>query len=242
MKRNKNHSKDSENVLDNFILIEEPIDLLTQKAYFSFSETIDFANVDYRDILTNSDKLFSKDTPVESKKKILILLAHRGTPEAYSVIEKYVKNAEAELRAWAVLSLKECRMFLESNLLEEEGGLITTGLGGKGSKLRYYFVVSSKDGLPFSENRKAIMNREFETISHKYKSQIEEVIFEGDYAMIRILIPMSIAVGDIIEAGISECNQMGEFLTLDYYVTNVGKPTQEEISTYLKGIKHREDT
>jgi hypothetical protein len=240
MKRNKNDCKDSKNVLDNFILIEEPIDLFTQKAYFSFSGTIDFDNVDYKEILTGSDKLFYKDTPVESKKKLLILLAHRGTPEAYRIIEKFVKSPEAELRDWALLSLKECRMFLESILLEEEGGLISTGLGGKGSKLRYYFIVGSKDVLPFSDNRKSILRRGFETISHKYKAQIEEFTFEGNYAMIRILIPISIAVGDIIEGGISKCNQMGEFLSLDYYVTNVGKPTHEEISTYLEQIKHGE--
>ena len=240
MKRNKNDCKDSKNVLDNFILTEEPVDLFTQRAYFSFSETIDFDNVDYKEILTGSDKLFYKDSPVESKKKILILLAHRGTPEAYRIIEEYAKSPEAELREWALLSLKECRMFLESILLEEEGGLISTGLGGKESKLRYYFIVSSKDGLPFSDNRKSILSRGLETISHKYNAQIEEVSFEGTYAMIRILIPMSIAVGDIIQGGISECNQMGEFLSLDYYITNVGKPTHEEISTYLEQIKHRE--
>jgi len=144
------------------------------------------------------------------------------------------------LRDWALLSLKECRMFLESILLEEEGGLISTGLGGKDNKLRYYFIVGSKDGLPFSEAHRNNLRRGFETISHKYKAQIEEVNSASTYAMIRILIPMSIAVGEIIEGGISECNQMGEFLFLDYYVTNVRKPTHKEISSYLEQIRHRE--
>jgi len=42
--------------------------------------------------------------------------------------------------------------------------------------------------------------------------------------MIGILIPMDVAVGKVIEEGISECNKMGEFLLPDYYVTNVKKP------------------
>ena len=58
--------------------------------------------------------------------------------------------------------------------------------------------------------------------------------------MIGMLIPMDIAVGEIIEEGIGECNKIGEFLFLDYYVTNVGKPTYEEVSNYLEEIKHRE--
>jgi hypothetical protein len=164
--RNKDDRNNSKNVLDNFILIDEPIDLSTQEEYFSFSEAIDFDNVDYKEVLKGSDKLFYKNTPIESKKKTLILLAHLGTPESCKILEKYLKNPEANLRDWALLSLKECRMFLESVLLKEEGGFISTGLGGKDNKLRYYFIVSSKDGLPFSETHKNTLKRGFETISH----------------------------------------------------------------------------
>ena len=181
-----------------------------------------------------------KDTPITSKKKILALLAHLGTPESCRILEKYLKSSEANLRDWALLSLKECRMFLESVLLKEEGGFVSTGLGGKGNKLRYYFIVSSKDGLPFSETRKNALKRGFETVSHKYKSEIEEINFEATYAMIRMLIPMDIAVGEIIGEGISECNKISKFLFLDYYVTNVGKPTYKEISNYLEEIKYEE--
>ncbi len=123
MKRNKGDRKNSKNVLDNFVLIDEPIDLSTQKEYVSLSETIDFGNVDCKEVLTGSDKLFYEDTPIESKKKILILLGHLGTPESCRIVEKYLKSSESNLRDWALLSLKECRMFLESVLLKEEGGL-----------------------------------------------------------------------------------------------------------------------
>ena len=77
VKRDKDNPKNSKNVLDSFDLIDEPIDLSRQEEYFSFSETIDFDNVDYEEeVLTESDKLFDKHTPIELKKKILILLAH----------------------------------------------------------------------------------------------------------------------------------------------------------------------
>lgn len=239
-KRNKDDRNNSKTLLGNLVLIDEPIDLSTQEEYISFSETIDFDNVDYKEVLTGSDKLFYKDTPIESKKKILFLLAHLGTPESCRILEKYLKSPEANLRDWALLSLKECRMFLESILLKEEGGFVSTGLGGKDNKLRYYFIVSSKDGLPFSEFHRNTLKREFETASCKHKSEIEVINFEATYAMIEMLIPMDIAVGEIIEEGISECNNIGGFLSLDYYVTNVGKPTYDEISDYLEQIKHEE--
>jgi len=111
-----------------FILIDEPIDLSIQEEYLSFSETIDLDNFDYKEVLMESDKLFYKDTPIESRKKILILLAHLGTPESCRILEKYLKSPEVNLRDWALLSLKECRMLLESVLLKEEGGFVPTGL------------------------------------------------------------------------------------------------------------------
>ena len=242
MKVSKDDRKRSKNVMNNFTLTDESIDLSAQKEYFSFSETIDFDNVDYKQVITGSDRLFYKDTPIESKKKILILLAHLGTPESCRILEKYLKSSEAELRDWVLLSLKECRMFVESVLLKEEGGFISTGLGGKDNKLRYYFIVSSKDGLPFSESHRDTLKREFETASRKHKSEIEEINFEATYAMIGMLIPMDVAVGEIIEEGINECNNtdIGEFLSVDHYVTNVGKPTYEEISDYLEEIRHKE--
>jgi len=239
-KRNKDDRNSSKDALDNFVLIDEPIDLSTQEEYFSLSGTIDFDNVDYKEVLTGSDKLFSKDTPIESKKKILILLAHLGTPESCRILEKFLKSPETNLRDWALLSLKECRMFLESVLLKEEGGFVSTGLGGRDNSLRYYIIVSSKDGLPFSETHKSTLKRGFETISHKYRSQIEEISLEATYAMVGMLIPMDIAVGEIIEEGISECNKVNEFLFLDYYVTNVGRPTDKEILDCLEEIKHGE--
>ena len=240
MKRDKDNRDNSKDVLDSFVLIDEAIDLSIQKEHLHFSETIGFDNVDYEEVLTESDKLFCGDTPIELKKRILVLLAHLGTPESCRTIEKYLKISEGNLRDWALLSLKKCRMFLESVLLQEESGLISTGLGGKENKLRYYFIVSSKHGLPFLETDRNTLKSGFETISHKYKSEIEEINFEATYAMIGILIPMDVAVGEVIEEGISKCNKMSEFLFPDYYVTNVKKPTHEEISKYLEEISHDE--
>ena len=51
---------------------------------------------------------------------------------------------------------------------------------------------------------------------------------------------MDVPVGDVIEEGIRECNKMSESLSHDYYVTNVKKPTPDEISKYIEEISHEE--
>ena len=139
MKRN-NHIN-PENNLDSFSLMESAIALSVQDEYFNLSKSIDFGNIDFKDVLKKSETLFFENTPIETKKRMLILLAHRGTVESFRILEKYLKISEGNLRDWALLSLKECRMFLESALLKEESGFISTGLGGRDNKLRYYFIV-----------------------------------------------------------------------------------------------------
>ena len=237
MKSVKDNRTKSENSLDSLDVMGEGIDLSIQQEYDRFSETIDINNVDYKEVLKESKNLFSDNTPTEAKKRILILLAHFGNAESYRIIEKYLKESEENLRDWTLLSLKECRMFLESALLEEEGGIISTGLGGKDNKFRYYFIVSSKDGLTFSETDKNTLKREFETISQKYNSEIEEINFEPNYAILRTLIPMDFAAGEVIEEGIRECNKVDDFLYFHYYLTNVRKPSNEEVFKYFEEIR-----
>ena len=243
MKRNRNIHTNPENNLDSLSVMESAIALSVQEQYFNLSKSIDFANIDYQDALKKSENLFSENTPIETKKRILILLAHRGTAESFRTLEKYLNISEGNLRDWtllSLLSLKECRMFLESVLLKEESGFIKTGLGGRDNKLRYYFIVSSKEGLTLTENHRNTLKNGFDTISQKYNSEIEEINFESNYAMIGIFIPMDVAVGKVIEEGISECNKMVEFLFIRYYVTNVKRPTCEDILKYLDFIRHGE--
>jgi hypothetical protein len=212
MKRNKDNHLESENSSDSLSVVKAAIDLSVQKEYFNYSNSIDFSNIDYKKVFKEDSKLFSDNTPREMKKRILILLAHFGTAESYRILEKYLKSSEQPLKDWALLSLKECRMFFESALLEEEGGIVSTGLGGKDNKLRYYFIVSSKKSLTFSETDRNILNAVFEAISQKHNSEIEEINFETNCAMIKILVPLDVAVGDIIEEGINQCNETKELL------------------------------
>ena len=140
-----------------------------------------------------------------------------------------------------ILSLKECRMFVESVFLNEGGGFISTGLGGKGNKLRYYFIVSKRSGRPLTETEKETAQEAIEASSAEYEAELEEFTIESNYVMVRILVPMDVAVGRVIEEGIDRCNRKREVLSRDYYVTNVKKPAQEEILEYLKEIKKEEN-
>jgi len=225
---------DLEGESNNMDIIENPIDPSVQREYQDLSGSMDFGDIDYQAVLTRAQELFGRGIPIESKKRILILLAHLGTIESAKILERYLRVSEEGLKDWAVLSLKECRAFLESVLLKEEGGFVSTGLGGKGRKLRYYFVVSTRKGRPLTDEEREDIEKGFTKSSDDYRAEIEEITIETNYAMIGILVPMDAAVGEVIEEGIRQCNRMEEVLSTDYYVTNVKKPVKEEISKYLE--------
>jgi len=230
------HHSDLGGDLNNMDIIESPIDPSMQKEYQDLSGSVNFENVNYQEVLTEAEQLFAGDTPTEAKKRIMILLAHLGTIESAKILEKYLMVSDEGLKDWAVLSLKECRVSLESVLLKEEGGFISTGLGGRGRKLRYYFVVSTREGRPLTDAEKQTIEERFKKSGDDYGSEIEEIILESNYAMIGILAPTDVAVGEVIEEGIWQCNRRGQVLSKDYYVTNVKKPTKEKILKYLQDV------
>jgi len=204
----------------------------TQQEYLAFTASIDHDRYLEEEVLRRSETLFDPNTPVEAKKEILALLAHTGTLDAYRVLERLVETAEPELQDWSTLALQECRILLERDR-DKPIGTILTGLGGEEDRLRYFFVVRSKGSTAFTNAQKATIEQGFSAICDRLCSVIEEVQVYADYATLKVLVPLDVAVGALIEGGISECNQWGDFLDDGYYVTNDRIPTEAEIQQFL---------
>ncbi len=64
--------------------------------------------------------------------------------ECYRAIESFIEEAEEALGFLGILALNESRMLLESKILDENQVFISTGLGGKDEKLRYFVVLMSR--------------------------------------------------------------------------------------------------
>ena len=231
----KQHLEDFFNNIPNrFDILEFGISKSVQKAYIRSSKKYVLKD-NSENVLKTGNDLFDLSFSSAAKKRILINLAHLGSIEAYRIIEKYAQwEKDQVLREWSLLSLRECQMFLESDLTQEGKGFISTGLGGEGDRLRYYFVLSSKDGMPFSQRQKEMIEREFSVIGRKHNSLIEEIEFQENYSLVKALIPMDTAVGDVIEEGINHCNEVEDCIDFHYYVTNVRKPRKKEIREYLQ--------
>jgi hypothetical protein len=214
-------------------VLEEQIDIELQLEYFEFSRRVK-KDCSPFSLLDAQDKLFARDCNIEEKKWILVKIASLDKVESYRIIEGFLKENPGELRDWGTLALQENRMLLESVLLDENHVFISTGLGGKGQKLRYFVVLFGKDLSDFTDLQKKIIRNEFELSLKKFNSEIENLEFSGSLAAMRVIIPMKVIIKQIFTSAITECNQYGDFLVSNFIITNVKALSFDEIRDYIQ--------
>jgi hypothetical protein len=225
-----------ESIPNDFNILDKGISQSVQKEYIDLSKKI-IQRDNSKTILKRSQNLFKQQSGIQLKKRILIESAHLGTVESYRIIEKILKQEDKKLEAWAVLALRECRMFLESDLLEVKKGFISTGLGGKDNRIRYCFVVRSHASIPFRKRQQDIIQDQFKRICAELNAVLENISFQKNYLNASVLVSMDMAAGDVIERGIENCNKEEPCLKFYYYVTNVSPPTEKDIKEYLEEIR-----
>ena len=219
-------------VSGNYSILEEQIDIDLQMEYFDFSKKME-RDFTAEEILDKRENLFDEDTPDTDKKILFVQLASLENVDAYRVIERFVNNPVGTLRDWAVLALQESRMLLESKLLDENQVFISTGLGGKDNKLRYFLVLMKKDGGEFSDLQKKIVRNEFDEVLRKNEAEIEELKFNNGFGTITAVIPLNVSIKDLFKTSIGECNQYGNFLKSNFIVTNVKRLSLNEIKEFI---------
>jgi hypothetical protein len=218
---------------DNFTVLEEQIDVDIQMKYFNQAKSQN-RDILSDEILRRKDELFADETDIKIKKEILILLAGIENPEAFRIIEEYKPISKGkEIYDWACIAYHESKMLLESTLLEQNQVFISTGMGGKGTDLRYFVVIIANNEKKFNNTQKKLINGEIEYSLSKKKSKIEEINFEGKYATLTCLIPLESTIKDIFQEAIDECNQYGNFINESFIVTNVKKLNSTEIDEFL---------
>ena len=217
---------------DSINLLEEPIDADTQLEYFECSKNNE-SNLTVDEIISKKDLIFDDSFPNDQKKILLVQLASISNVEAYRTIEKYLKKPNTKLSKWAYLALLESRLLLESTFLDENKVLITTGLGGKGNKLRYFIVFFTDDGSPITQLQQRIIQNEINYASCRHGAELEDLIFEEDFAYILTVVPIQIPVQQFFNKILRECNEFGDFLFNDFIISNIKILSVEEIRELL---------
>lgn len=213
-------------------ILEEQIDINLQIEFFELVEELSKANKGLANINFEIEQLFNTETTIEEQKKILVKLSDNETPEAFRAIERFIASGNKKLKNWSALALQHCRINLESHLLDERKILISTGLGGKDDKLRYFIVCKLNSNI--THTQKKLVQTEFEISFKKNNSKIEKIQYFDKYFSVIGLIPIDTPVDEIIKKTISESNNYGGFIYDKYLVTNIKKLKIKEIENYFK--------
>jgi hypothetical protein len=111
---------------------------------------------------------------------------------------------------------------------------ISTGLGGKDEKLRYFVVLMTRSRVNLTASQKMVIKNEFEFILNKFDAVLEEADFSDYLATITLLLPMNHSLKSVFKEAIDECNRYGNFLNDDFIVTNVRILSFGEIKAFLE--------
>jgi len=236
--------KDSENLYDkireligkapgNLNIMEEIIDVDLQVEYFESSKRV-AEKYDDDWALSQISSLSDPDYSLDDKKQLLARLATTEDVKAFRAIESFMEDPDKGLREWGILALQESKMHLESNLLEENQVFISTGLGGKNNKLRYFVVLISRNSEVFTDFQQKILEEEFPFVIQKYDGDVEEFEISGYLASCLLLLPIHLTVKEVFSEGIEECNQFGDFLRETCIVTNVKRLTFGEVEEFIE--------
>ncbi|MCK4990051.1 MAG: hypothetical protein KAS29_06175 [Bacteroidales bacterium] len=217
----------------NLKILEQQIDMDLQVEYYECSRKLR-NELDESWAYENMQYLIEPGYSQDVKKDILARMASIENVECYRAIESYIDIAEESLKDWALLALNESRMQLESEIMEENQVFISTGLGGRQQKLRYFVVLMSRTNADLTPTHQMVIQNEFEFILKKFDAEVEELNFSGYLATILLLLPMNYSLKKVFQEAINECNQYGDFLRDDFIVTNVKTLSFKEIKELLK--------
>ncbi|MFO7880220.1 MAG: hypothetical protein ACQES0_09640 [Bacteroidota bacterium] len=220
---------------DNFRVMEKQVDIDVQMKYFDAAKDIKENLPDAETVLSEArEKLNDPDTDTEEKKRILSQLASLEDVKAFRMIEAWLENPDEELADWAYLAYQESLMLMESAFSDEEKVFISSGMGGKDNKLRYFVVfLHGELDSGFNESQKSLIKKELSYQFEKEDAELEENEFQKAYFMFSCLIPIKTNITTMFKKIIGEINQFGNILSDNFLVTNVKKLSVEEIDQFI---------
>ncbi|MDR0733957.1 MAG: hypothetical protein LBF08_07880 [Dysgonamonadaceae bacterium] len=211
-----------------FLETTVPVD--KQMEYFRYSETVK-SDARPTSIEEQIEVLRSPDSSPKELKYALAYLAVSGDIKAYRILESYSKEHADD---WTMMSLVQAKVTLESELSGEKTVFISTGLGGKGDKLRFSAFFKANWLQPFSDYQRHLIEKETAYAIERHGGETEEIKIAENYFTVLFLVSIDVNIKIMFENTISECNQYGDFIDRSFIVTNVKQFSEEDIRKELK--------
>lgn len=206
-----------------FQVMEQGVSQAVLEEYYSFGK--DLKGMDRADILAQQADW--QNLALGDLKQLLVVLAAEGDVKSFRQLEAILEAKKEELGKFGAVTMMYARMKLESMFTDTPSGFILSGLGGKGNKLRYYFVLTSLEEI--TDARARFIEGEILEVCRNRDSEMEDFERATHYVLVRILVSVEEAIGEVIE----DISEACPFLEKEFICTNVEKPTHEFISRWI---------
>jgi hypothetical protein len=224
------------NVEGQFHVLETRVPIEQQIEYFKFADKVrrEMRKIDDVDYERYIEELKSDESTREDKKRILSILAASRQVKAYRFLESFARETDSELSDWAYMAMMESRIILEFDLSGEKQIFISTGMGGKDNKLRFYALIISSLQEPFADYQRKIIKDELTFALSRKGGEFDRINIEDQYVEVVVLVPFTVNLKNILDEAIAECNQFGNFLREVYAITNVKEFDKKELAGIMK--------
>jgi hypothetical protein len=233
------------NMKGRFHIIDQRIPMDVQVQYFKRAELVRSGDKQLTDEEFEAfrEALYDKTpSPERDMEYMLTKLAVSGEVKAFRLLEDYAKRADPEVADWANMALVDSRITIEADLLDEKPVLISTGLGGKGEKMRFYVLIVASGDEPLQQYQREAVTREFDFAMPAEDCEIERMTVGDLHVEMLVLIPAKKDIPGMFNRIIAECNQYGNFHFNTVNVNNVRELPESEVDEIIRqnhGCKNR---
>lgn len=217
---------------------EVEISLDIQKEYIEYHNHVDIEKYDCNNVIVQSrENLFSTQTPVEIKKKLLFLLGNFATNECFKILGDYIDNPKTDLKDWATLAMQDLRLKVENEVYADGRDMVMSPVGGKGDKLRFYAVVSTKLSKPFTKGEEKIIKKQLTKVVEDKNSKVESIEYGNEYALIKILISINVAPAEIFDTFLDICSKKRTDIAVSLFYREYAQNNQKRDKGVFKRSK-----
>ncbi len=189
--------------------------------------------IDKEEFMLDLFSVLEKSVEIEDIKEILVFLSNCKNPKAYRVLENFEKQASEDVKDWAYLALRASRMKLESYLLEKNAVLVSSGLGGKDGKLRYFVVLFSVTSKDFNQTQIKILEKELDFFIDRENGEIEYFKAQANFVKMEVLLRLDLSLRQFFRQISNSCKELGIELNDNLLITNVKVLNDMEIKNFI---------
>ncbi|HCC05737.1 TPA: hypothetical protein DEP94_00005, partial [Candidatus Nomurabacteria bacterium] len=131
---------------------------------------------------------------------------------------------------------KEGKVEATSDSLFDSKTFIGSESGIKDNKMRFFFVIAFNKNFKFKDKTVSSFINILDNASNSFNVEIESCESFMDYMLLTTLIPFDVPPAQFIESVIDLSNKINKkpIFIEKYFVSNMNKPTIEEVMDFLK--------